>query len=955
VSTPFPLEEASQQDTGEPGWDPWKGPAAQPWYSGFGFNEDTAYLGPIERIGAMAGSVVSRGEQLLGGALHAAGEVYNAVGTPRPVGQEIAPAGEAIVQDARERLRALRPDPATTGVALQTLHGLGENIGTALAGTVLGGPAGAFSAVASTQGYDSYRTLLEQGVAPGTAAIAGTERGLLAGAGVVTPMAFGSSLIPRLATGMLSNVGYGMAGRELDSQILRRGGFDAMADQEAVFDRTQMLVDLTMGAGYGAWAHIANRLAIKAALDRDPTNLDAALTANLALRDRQGAPGIPTDPESAGAHIRALQGAVESLQRGEPVNVAGSGVEDASMLTRGGEPNPEVIDAFGKAMLDSGLLDETSRLQQMEAVLGRRLAGEPEPAAAAIPRDPKLNLAESAMEERFANQVAGDYEGSRARYAQLPHSQNGKVLNVDIARELSEDYLQDRTRSAAVHEPASWLVKRMYADALARPPGPGEDPTVLFTGGGTGAGKSTAIDNALGPDATHAQIVYDTNLNGLKSATTKIDQALSAGKNVKIAYVYRDPTEALEQGALKRATRQEGEFGSGRTVRLEDHVNTHVQSNETIRELAAHYKGDERVQIAIIDNSHGPGKAQVIPLSQLRTLAYNEVYEKASAALDQAYNGGQISSAIYHGFRAGTPLPPLPAEVGRPAGPGLGGEPGGEPQPERVAGRPDQLTDELAGPTKAGTPFLAYRAAGAESGELANRNAGNAASIAAHLMQLENPEAPQPAGRTEAPGVVNVYRVEHQEGFGPYQRFNRGETAEPGEGLVGRQAERGTIAYSFPEGGKYTHDLLGSIPVQDVLARVQARGYANFDEAGGNAIAQALRELVAEKIPPDQALLKDPTFLAKLKPGIFADTQLAKGEAEPGRPGKAQAEAPDVANRIADQALADRPNLAMTASDGSTVPAALAKLQADDELARTENVAPSLLKAAGDCFLRSGT
>jgi hypothetical protein len=50
-----------------------------------------------------------------------------------------------------------------------------------------------------------------------------------------------------------------------------------------------------------------------------------------------------------------------------------------------------------------------------------------------------------------------------------------------------------------------------------------------------------------------AAIVYDTNLSTLRSAVEKIEQALDAGKRVYIAYVHRDPVEALVRGALPRA------------------------------------------------------------------------------------------------------------------------------------------------------------------------------------------------------------------------------------------------------------------------------------------------------------------------------------------------------------------------------------------------------------------
>src|SRR3546814_19896554 len=54
----------------------------------------------------------------------------------------------------------------------------------------------------------------------------------------------------------------------------------------------------------------------------------------------------------------------------------------------------------------------------------------------------------------------------------------------------------NRTRSADVHEAASDTVKTLYESKLAQPTPEGLDRAVLFTAGGTGAGKTTAVNAA---------------------------------------------------------------------------------------------------------------------------------------------------------------------------------------------------------------------------------------------------------------------------------------------------------------------------------------------------------------------------------------------------------------------------------------------------------------------------
>lgn len=246
-----------------------------------------------------------------------------------------------------------------------------------------------------------------------------------------------------------------------------------------------------------------------------------------------------------------------------------------------------------------------------------------------------------------------NFQRAVADYTQLKDSKGGKILNTDVARELSRHYLGDSTLSAAVHEPASWFIKKLYTDELAQAPREGELPLVLFTAGGTGAGKTTAVDTIPEMKALsdQAQIIYDTNMNTYASAKNKVEQALDAGKQVHIAVIQRDPVDALVNGALPRAMRQEKEFGSGRTVPIVEHVKTHLGVTSTIKQLQKDYAGDSRVQFSLIDNSRGKGEAVVVPMSSLHELDYTRTESAVSTALEKEHDSGKISDAIYKGFK----------------------------------------------------------------------------------------------------------------------------------------------------------------------------------------------------------------------------------------------------------------------------------------------------------------
>ncbi|WP_045764611.1 zeta toxin family protein [Xanthomonas albilineans] len=280
---------------------------------------------------------------------------------------------------------------------------------------------------------------------------------------------------------------------------------------------------------------------------------------------------------------------------------------------------------------------------------------------------------------------ATDFDAAAAEYAALTgkfDSRGGVVLNTDLAREMSPEYRADRTRSADVHEAASDFVKEMYRRKLEAPTPAGLDPVVLFTAGGTGAGKTTgeraiAAAGAIG----HPEIVYDTNMNRLESSDKKIQQALGAGRKVKILYTYRDPVDALTNGALPRAMRMAAEHGTGRTVPLAEHAKTHQGAYRTIKALAEKYRTDDRVEFFYFDNSRGKDQGTFVQgIENLPNMEEDSFHGRTTErptnqadasdpsrgtagtlrtrlwqALDAERAAGRISEDVYRGF-AGQPV-----------------------------------------------------------------------------------------------------------------------------------------------------------------------------------------------------------------------------------------------------------------------------------------------------------
>lgn len=289
---------------------------------------------------------------------------------------------------------------------------------------------------------------------------------------------------------------------------------------------------------------------------------------------------------------------------------------------------------------------ETLRAGVELAISGGSSKKSPAEFLAAMPRAKALSELDRQIETRLADKLAKDYPAAVAEYNALPDAQGGKVLNVDTARELSPGYATSKESRAllspAVHEPASFFIKQLYADRLAEMP---PDSTVMFTSGGTGSGKSTAINGVESVRAAmdRSALVYDTNMNGLKSAQQKIEQALTAGAKVEIVHVQRDPVDALVNGALPRAKR------IGRTAPLEAHEATHIGAAETVVKLAEIYKDDPRVSVRVIDNTRGRNQANEAGIEFVKGFDYNNLRERLISALQKEYQDGRINDAIYRG------------------------------------------------------------------------------------------------------------------------------------------------------------------------------------------------------------------------------------------------------------------------------------------------------------------
>lgn len=359
-----------------------------------------------------------------------------------------------------------------------------------------------------------------------------------------------------------------------------------------------------------------------------------------------------------------VKGLGRSVARGVPQLATGF-VDLAGLpLTMSGLRQPEQIFGSTAYLTNKGLLPQpqTGLLNQSAELASSAInpslllkAGLLGAVASQTPKYSSL-LGKSNIEQSATNRLITQYPELKQQYNTLnvPHAETkgGRILNTDAARELFPEYAADRTLSAQVHEPASTFVKNLYAEKLSLPTPKGLENTVVFTAGGTGAGKTSAIKRASqeASDAiNNAEMIYDTNMNTFSSADDKIQQALKAGRNVQVFYTYRDPVTSLTEGALTRASKMEKNFGSGRTVPLSEHLKTHIGSQKTIKELAEKYKDNDNVFIRAIDNSKGVEDVKYMDIKDIPKFNETELRKKLNEALEKSKSN--ISEAIYKGTK----------------------------------------------------------------------------------------------------------------------------------------------------------------------------------------------------------------------------------------------------------------------------------------------------------------
>lgn len=204
-------------------------------------------------------------------------------------------------------------------------------------------------------------------------------------------------------------------------------------------------------------------------------------------------------------------------------------------------------------------------------------------------------------EEDFSELLQLDLPLLSKLYRDMPSSQNGKILDVDLARKLFPPFddgpIGANLYSVATHIPSAQFINYLFKTDVVKLANEKEAPVMLFLAGGGGSGKGTI--GALLPNIyNEVDLVLDGTLANLKKAKDRVKYVLDHGFKVTIIYVFR-PIDLSVQGIIGRAMR------TGRGIPIVVAAEDHYDAQKTVLALSKDKEFSDQIRIVVINNSGG--------------------------------------------------------------------------------------------------------------------------------------------------------------------------------------------------------------------------------------------------------------------------------------------------------------------------------------------------------------
>lgn len=257
-----------------------------------------------------------------------------------------------------------------------------------------------------------------------------------------------------------------------------------------------------------------------------------------------------------------------------------------------------------------------------------------------------LSPENAALQDAAFAKIAKEKDAILADYT----VKKGNVVNPDDFKPYFKDIGYAGHNSAGVQEPSSYMAKQAWKQGLGN-----EGEYATLYAGGSGSGKTSAIKDIPEIQGVKGKsaVVWDGNLSNYASAQKKIKEALAAGKQSPIIYVYRDPMESFTEGVVKRSLTNPDEMG--RIVPSKIVAGNHIGSWEVASKLH-----DEGHTVFAIDNSFGwdtkakKSKAKLVPFETLKgRVKYpseTELTSKLNAEAKRLLDEGTITPEQYTGY-----------------------------------------------------------------------------------------------------------------------------------------------------------------------------------------------------------------------------------------------------------------------------------------------------------------
>lgn len=232
-------------------------------------------------------------------------------------------------------------------------------------------------------------------------------------------------------------------------------------------------------------------------------------------------------------------------------------------------------------------------------------------------RNQTLSQSEKQVEQSAYDMIAKNESQMVENY----FAKNGNVVDPDKVKAMFPEFATNPMLANAVHEPSSYLSRKIFTEALKRNQG----KPVLFTAGGSGSGKTESTTMSQEVLGVGNDLIYDSTMSSFNSAKNKIDEALASGSKVAIVYTNRNAIDAFELSLLR-----------DRVVNIVALAKAHTGASNTIRQVADYYKDNPNVSVTVVNNLGNIEDMHFGSIDDVYDYDYNtlerSLYEKAKQA-----------------------------------------------------------------------------------------------------------------------------------------------------------------------------------------------------------------------------------------------------------------------------------------------------------------------------------